>query len=373
MKKKFFIIGFCIILSQDNYSQVNSTNDDIVKATEFTVPSSGAFNLMGNSSTIVSRPGYTKDFSFGNFINDGKLLDNIAIDAQPFWILLFKNKNYQNYKKQTCFMRALSKVNISSGTTKKDDIRQFAYSGKFTFQKDPMMDSKYIDDIEKMTDAIGFNDTKIAMGVEINKIEDKMNSEKNSAKKDSLKNLLDLKTKAFSEFDKKVEETVIVVKKKLAADYIEKHWTDFVMDVGVGQIYNYNSPNIDSINLSTNGFGVWINPAKGFSLSNIDEGESNKIQIAALFKWVQINKKDDMYGGINVRYGTSKVNAFAEYIYEDNSNIVSNTFAFGANYKIDNKKIIEIGLRRKLDKDFNLMSFYPAVSISWALAKDILK
>lgn len=347
-------------------------NDDIVKATELTIPSSGAFNLMGVNPALVSRPGFTKDFSISNFIKDGKLLDDIALDAQPFWVLFFKNKSINDYQSDKLkYLRFLSHINVSLGTTKKNDLRKFAWSGKITLQKDPMMDKVYVAQIEKMTEDLGFNKVKGFLAFEIDGLEQQVDAEQNPVKADSLRQLLKIKQAALESLHENVTKAVLEAKKKLAQKYIEEHWADPVVDIGAGQVFNYNTPTLDSINFSTDGVGVWINPAIGIKLSK--NPEANKIQLAGLLKYIRIGGNDDIYAGANIRYGNGKVNAFAEYIYEKNGKRETNTVAYGLTYKIDNKKIIEVGLRHLLDNKFQLKNFYPAVSLNWALAKDILK
>lgn len=360
------------------------TLTDIIQATEFYIPTSGAFNLMGVNPTNVSRPGYAKDFRMDNFVKDGKLLDNIALDFQPFWLLLFKNKNYQDYLASDGFERFLGRMNWSAGTTLQNGVRQFAYSTKFTFQRiDPMMDTAYISSINSITEQFGENERNMELSTIAGSYDEKISDIEevfDTTVNDSVKALLKIrlrelrdtlisKSEDLDEFQRSREERVNNELKRLAKNYIDAHWADPVIDIGIGQVFNYGSPNIDSISFSTQGFGVWVNPAIGISRRR----DAIKFQITALGKWIQINKKDNIYAGVNLRGGSAKTNMFVEYLFEYNSTKRFHTFAFGLSYKVDNKKVIEIGLRRKLDQDFNLKSFYPTIIVNWALAKDILK
>jgi hypothetical protein len=359
-----------ILLLFSFYSR--SQNDkEIAEATELSIPTSGAFNLMNVNPTTVGRPGFMKDFTLNSFIKDGKLLDDIALDAQPFWILFFKHKNLTQYQKLPLIARLFGNLNFSLGTTKKKDYRQLAYSGKITLRKDPLMDQAYINELEDMTAKLGQNELKLALRMEIDRLTDLAKDPAYAPKKDSLNALIKAKKLAFGTLDETIAPAVIKAKKKLAEKYIEDHWTDWVCDIGGGNVYNYYTPTLDSVQFNTNGFGAWINPAKGFKMSNNEN--AGKLMLTALFRWIQLDGKDNSYAGMNLRYGKANINGFVEYIYENKNKAESHVIAYGATYKIDNKKAIEFGLRHQLDKNFQLNYLIPTISINWALAKDILK
>ncbi|MCX6232967.1 MAG: hypothetical protein NTZ33_15665 [Bacteroidetes bacterium] len=370
MKTKIFFSCIILFLNIGIVSSQTENNNEIVKFTEFGIPSSGAFSLLGTNPSLVNSPGFTKDFKINYCINDGKILDNIAIDAQPFWILLFKNKSVNQYRENTSLLlRQLSKVNFSVGTAKKDNQRQFAYSFKFTIQKDPMMDKSLIDKLENITSDNLNADKSNKIMVEILKLKKELKIETDQQKKDELDKKVEEKYLELNNLSTDIEKKLFNQKRQIYEKYVEDHWTDFAMDIGIGQLMNYNSPSLDSLKFINNGFGIWINPTIGLK-APIGEG---KIKMAALFKWVKINSLDDIYGGINLRYGSSNLNAFVEFVYESNNKLITNTIAYGASYKIDNKKLIEFGLRHQMDKNFALNMLYPVISINWVLAKDMFK
>jgi hypothetical protein len=347
------------------------TTDQIAQATELSVPTSPAFNLLNVNPTTVSRPGYIKDFSLNSFVKDEKLLDNIALDAQPFWILLFKNKSINDYQKTKSWIRAFGNLNFSVGTAEKNGIRQLAYSGKITLRKDPMMDKSYINGLIDSTEILGRNKKKAELGLEIRKLKRRLGKTTDTTVIDSLETLITSKTKSLDELDENIEERLTLAKKRAAEQYIEKHWTDWVCDIGGGNLFNYYTPTLDSIQFVTSGFGIWINPAKGVKLSKNPAGI--KLMCTGLLKWIRLDQADDLCAGFNIRIGKSGINGFIEYVYENKNNVESQTIAYGAMYKIDNKKVIEFGLRHQLDNKFNINYLIPTLSFNWALAKDILK
>ena len=76
------------------------------------------------------------------------------------------------------------------------------------------------------------------------------------------------------------------------------------------------------------------------------------------------------FAGVNLRYGKSRSNFFAEYVYEKTGDLRKNTIAYGGDFRINNTLMIQFGLRTEYDKSFSLKALKPLVNLNWILKTD---
>src|SRR5262245_7600478 len=144
--KKAALLIILIFLRVNIFAQSTTDTTAIAKATELSVPTSGAFTLLGGKPTEVTTPGFSKDVKLDYFITKFSLNPNIAFDFQPVWLLGLKHKNAREYGDMQYWKRLLSTANVSLGTkTDNDSVHHLAASLKLSFHHDPMADEKYLD------------------------------------------------------------------------------------------------------------------------------------------------------------------------------------------------------------------------------------
>ena len=155
MKNQIYTIIFLFVVSQSAIAQnpfqaltSNDTNKDgtqIAKATEFTIPSSPAFDLLNVNPAQVTRPSNIRDFKVDWSFRSWRLKPNIALQAQPVWELFYNRADLKKYRNASAFSRLLSTLDISAGTVEDDDqSRRASLSAKLNLyhQKDPLLDKK---------------------------------------------------------------------------------------------------------------------------------------------------------------------------------------------------------------------------------------
>lgn len=371
-KKSMVFFSFMLLyLGNSFFSYAEDRKQEIPSATVFSLPSSPAFALLDINPSKVNRPGYLRDFKIDWVIENGQLSPNIAIDAQPIWLLFFKNvglSQYVNNKKW--WEKTLSTLTFSLGTREKGDVRSLAHSFKISLIRfDILEDKKFseeLNDILKDPPHIEQklkNQTVLQLQIDENKKE----ITEPGIKKDDTdrinKKIEDL-SKKKSAIDKEIGEYDEETKKKinnLLKQYRDvDHWNDTFLDLGYGNLYNYSGATIGTLKLENKGMGLWING--GF-------GIGKDILVCGLTRYIDTINNDahekQYLGGINLRYGSPKFNLFIEGVYEKNKDQDKYTIAYGGDYKISSNIIIQFGIRTEYNKAFKFSNLIPLVNLSW--------
>jgi hypothetical protein len=365
---------------------VAQDSTQVVTATDLTIPSSPAFVLLDVNPANVTRPGFTKDFKLDLLVKDGNILSNLAIEAKPIWILLYSDVDLPAYQGRGDLERALSTLSVSVGTAEKNDQKKLAWSAKMTLlRKDPLLDQSYISSVGDVLNISKEEaQLRIGMQVRISQIERERrkvikeinalsgDSSTNAAKLEELEarrdSLQSCKTSEERTFEKQVGELQSSKSERLKAvtrAYSQKHWNADAVDIGFGELYTYDSSTIDSLKLKNQGFGVWLSFGTGLGTRNW--------LLCGLLKGIEIDDRLSQLYGVNIRYGGSTIDFFAEFIYEKNDQIKKYTLAYGGEYRLDANRSIEFGLRTGLDKNVNLRSLTPVVKLNWNFGENPLK
>ncbi|MBN1348131.1 hypothetical protein JXJ21_01845 [candidate division KSB1 bacterium] len=350
------------------------TTEGMVQATEFSVPSSPAFTLLGANPSKVSKPGFAKDFKVDAIIKNKKLVSDMALELQPVWLIGYRNKSLHDYQKQHFALRSLSTLNLSIATADKDSIKYLAYSIKLSLyrQNDPMTDSSYVAGIRK---SLEFSDverrTSLRLEVMLDDVEDLNNQLKNPQlspserrQKQKTADSLAIAIEEHKIVLAKIDESINSQLKVFRESYIKRTWNSAMLDVGVGKIHSYINPSLDSLVMEDKGFGVWLNGSVGIGKS---------ILLSSLVKYIKWEHINTQTVGGNLRYGDSKSNFFVEYVYEKVGDINRNLISYGGEYRIDQKKALEFSLATEYTKKFKLKNLIPQVRVNWNVAKDLLK
>jgi hypothetical protein len=402
LSKKFLylslLIGITSLYAQNEDSlkqaqKVDTLANDIAKSTNLLLPSNPAFVLLNINPAQVSKPGFVKDIKTDLVLKDGNIPSNLAVEIKPIWIYFFEIERFP-YSSLTRLSKILSTTSLSLGTTTNNNQREFAWSLKWNlYRKDPLEDSIYLSNLRNILNmddnesnyrkkvlSINFSTRKKIK--ELNAHKDSVNHEifslVNGENKTQLNKNIDSLNNEIRETDEKIEMVnkqrnssdvayaTYILKlqqetnknlKKLVDDYEKENWNHGALDIGIGQIFNYDSPNIDSLNFQSKGFGVWINASYSFGIKNV--------LASSLLKFININGKVNQFYGGNITCGSSTFTGFVEAYYEDNNSDKTFNIGYGGDYRIDNNKSIEFGIQTKYDTKFTFKNLIPKIKINW--------
>lgn len=324
---------------------------DNLESNNFTMPSSPAFDLLGVSPSEIHKPGLAKDFQINWLIRGGGLEPNLAIEVEPGWLFLNRNKSLSEYQKSDWLFKTASSLNFSLGTAKVDNKQSLAYGLKLNLYnaRDPLKDTVLIELLApKFTDAEkAFNRIKLLLEI----VDDEVIQ-------DSLKNELELLNPiiaADSEINTKKHQDILT-------NWEKENWNATMIDLGFGQVFNYQLPTIfeiiDTIDLifDSKAYALWLSAVVGLG---------KKGMINAMGKYTRENNGNNgIKAGLNARYGNEKINIYTEYVFNTMHNL-KNTIAYGVDYKLENGLIMQASLRTMFNKQFELKQLIPTINFAY--------
>jgi len=119
--RKFFILSLVLtttrVLSQE-YGNFDKDGQSIIfHATEFSIPVSPAFDLLGVNPCLVPKPSLIRNFKVDWSFKTYGLAPNLALQTQPVNELFFNTpKKLNDYRKAAPWKRFLSTLDLSMGT-----------------------------------------------------------------------------------------------------------------------------------------------------------------------------------------------------------------------------------------------------------------
>ncbi len=332
-----------------------------IKATEFAVPVSPAFALMGADPSLVSMPGVIRDFKVDWSFRSYRLSPNISVEAQPIWLFGYDRPELTAYRKAGAFMRQLSTLSVSLGTLQLDTVRIVAYAFKINLfrSRDPLMDSSYM-----------------SQGLQ------EVMSQENSLRQqlEDLKKGLDTITDVYQRIQTEnqvlnTETQIISMRantrarmKELREMYLRSYWNSACVDLAFGQSYSYINQSLDSLELSRRGYGVWITGGVG---------AGKKVFFSGMVRYQKItDTQNGQLYGINFRYGSNKFRFFTEAMYEKTEDKQLNEFqetvkiinegfifAYGGDLKLNNNVLLGFSLRTVYNNDLKFVNLIPVANI----------
>lgn len=408
---KNYLIFFLLVglVHSNSKGQVGDPllKDTLLKATQYSIPSSGAFTLLGVNPENVSTPGFSRDFKIDYFFQDSQLNPNIALQCQPFWLLFYKNKTIDSWSDANFLHSIVANTEFSFGSTENQTKgNQFAYSFKTTIGYNPLTDTSFSKGYETVLGAVASSINQLNMNLTMEKIaiKFKQDSLENEAfnLKTELSNLSNYQTleknKLISEINtinaqiaemtsrvfiinstiednlnnenKKLEENA----KKYVSNYMETKKSKFRMDIGFGQVFQYKDTLVTELNPLLTGFGIWINPGFGFCLDKNKSSCNNSLLFAAIGKLTVIDTITEITSGFNIRYVGGKTDVFTEYspVFTDQQ-LTANRISFGGGYELDNQKYLQIGFLMDFDQKFKLTKIQPTFMVNLELGRDVFK
>lgn len=369
---------------------------------ELSIPSSPVFDLMGVTSSQVTRTSDIKDFKVDWSFKSWKLNPNLAIQSQPVWELFYNRKDLSKYQEASRFMRRLSSLDISIGSVQNEDNdRRIGFAAKLNlYQRDPLMARELYGDIGEK-----YSKEKTELEKQLKALKIKLDTIQNILEKPGLRT--EIKT---------VEDQLLAINSRRREEingrakiFVSEHWNASSLNVAVGKVYTYKTDSagsLKSLRLNRNtGFGAWINGGVGLG---------KKLLLSGLFRtsWYEEELnflvKDNNTGeettqtaiaqntlftsGLNLRYGGAIYTFFVEFLYEKkglktplealtdvfkvsgNTEIVKssvkwdvvhpNTLSFGGDWRISQSVVINYGMRCVFDNNWKFRTFTPVATIS---------
>ena len=368
MRLNFYFLMVIILGSIGQIKAQMGSTSDIPVASEFAIPVSPAFDMIGANNALVARPGNIRDFKVDWAFKSWRLRPNLALQAQPIWEIVYNKSTLEKYRKASKFMQLLSTLDLSAGTIEDDSqVRRLSWATKLTVyrQKDALLDPSLFRETE-----VAFNERRKIILDQLAVQKTAFKAEKEKVKRDSIKILLE---------DVELQSDLLDIEQKrnnldIASAFAKKNWNASFIDLAYGRIYSYKNDTLLKLDLKGSGYAVWLNASYGIG---------SKILMTGLIKTVVI--RDDLKGeninlftgGFNFRYGSPKFNFFAEalftqtnnsLIFQDNTiNLVqanSLTTSYGGDWRISRNVMLSYGVRVDYDKNFVFQSISPIAGIA---------
>ncbi|MBK7811994.1 MAG: hypothetical protein IPI50_12305 [Saprospiraceae bacterium] len=365
--KLFLILILCFIRPNYSFTQIGSTSDFPV-ASEFSIPVSPAFDLIGVNNALVARPGNIRDFKVDWAFKSWRLRPNLALQAQPIWEVIYNRRTLEKYQKASLLMRTLSTIDLSAGTIEDDSqLRRLSFAAKITVyqQRDALLNAKLFEESAK-----SFDERRAPIEDSIHEIKKVLRFIKNSEKKDSLQSVLDAYRNQSDLLDIEQKRSNL----EIASLYTKKFWNSSFVDVAFGRVFSYRNDTLLRLDLKGTGIAAWINASIGIG---------NKILITSMVRTVMV--EDDLNGeknvlwsgGLNFRYGSPKFNFFAEGVFTQTNNetifanlnvnlIQANSLStsYGGDWRISRNVMLSYGVRVDYSSTFKFQTISPIAGIA---------
>lgn len=332
-----------------------ATGQDIIpKQTDFTVPASPAFTLLGVTPEQVNQPGYLRDFKIDWVIKDGGgLAPNIAIDAQPVWLAFFGHTTAAEYRTLPWFARMASTLSASLGSVQNgsSDSGTVAWGARLNLfrQADPLMSETYVDLMRPVfSDAEEHILNPLRIKLE-NQLVDSLHMKKGV--KDSLKGELERVEREITELSDAEEQR----RQDCRSTYEQDHWNAACVDIGGGMLGDYSGSSPESLRFTYAGMGLWTNGC-------VPIGKT--LMLTAMYRFSE--RRDSLHHslGLGLRYGGPRLSGFFEVV-DGLDDLGVPSIGYGGDYRLTDNLLIQVGSRTALKSGVTLASFFrPRVKLS---------
>lgn len=225
--------------------------------TEFAIPVSPAFDLLGINPNQVARPANIRDIKVDWSFRSWRLKPNLALQAQPVWEIMYNRPNLSKYRKANKWMQTLSTLDISAGTIEDDDLtRRLSVAVKLNLyrQRDPLLVESAFSDIETQYEV-----DREAIQSKIDEIKRYKRSNRMQESRDSLSDVIDGLKNKIDELDRKQKQRI----QDVAKNRVQKYWNTSYLDVAFGKVYSYKNDSLSNLKLRGQGYAVWVNGCMG--------------------------------------------------------------------------------------------------------------
>jgi len=347
-------VAFTLVLFIITWSIYAQSVIDDLESINFTMPSSPAFDLLGVSPSEIHKPGLPRDFQISWLLSGGGLNPNIAIEMEPGWLFFNRSKSRSAYQKSSWLFKTASSLNFSMGTAKVDNEQSLAYGLKLNLYnaRDPLLDDALI---EQLTP------TFTKQEIEYNELLIKLNIASEAAEIDSLNNVLGLLKSVIAEDSVKFRNK----SQEVYTNWEKENWNATMLDLGFGQVFNYELPTIfevvdttieTNLEFNSKAYAIWLSGVIGLGKKGL---------INAMAKYTRsTNGNEGIKAGLNARYGNEKINIYTEYIYNTTNNLKS-TIVYGADYRLENGFVIQTSLKTMFNNKFELKQLIPTINFAF--------
>lgn len=400
--KRYLIAFFCLSLvtilhAQDEYveeehyyeqdyqaeeylEEAAGLSEDIIRNSEFAIPSSPAFALLGSTPEMVTRAGTVQDFKVDWRIKNYNLAPDLALEMQPFWAFYYDRKGLDEYRKATPFMRTLSTLSLSFGIAKNDNVNHFAYAAKLNLfrEKDPVSDpvllnqmaeelaeqqgplKEYLRDLRAQLDTVSNRDERMILRDEIFNTRGQMASLQRGQKAHLI---------------------------EVQARYMAENWNSSGLDIAFGRVYTYAN-DLDTLNIQNAGYALWLNGA-------VRSGHRGLL--GGIFRIKTVGLNQDFMTGVSYRFGGARFSFYSEFVYESLKNfsvsgfsddelfaskysrdldngwlqfnepiesITRLTLTYGGDFRLSNGILLNFALRTKLDERIKFKTLIPVANVT---------
>lgn len=375
----------------------NSAENKTVKSTEFSIPSSAAFNMLNeNTPNRIERYATLHDFKVDWSLTNGQqgytLSPGLAIEAQPIWLLFFDRAGAAKYRTATPLTRTLSTLSVSVGTTASADKNWLAWALKLNLyrQNDPLNDPEMLQALEESSE-----DAKDDLYIGIKALEmEQIRLKKSSPDYEGQYALL---ADSIRELEDAIQEVERAQSERLAEireNYIQKHWNSSYLDIAFGRLLVYSqtqntviktveSPTMpgvldtfsfqnNTLEITKQGYGVWLSGGLGIGRNGM---------VSAMARYARKpSRLTPTIGqvvslGANLRYGSRKHNFFIEAFFDnamDPVNEFSDTkveqkfymLTIGGDWRINRNVMLCFGIRQTKDFDNGTYLMQPLVNVN---------
>lgn len=366
MKKFSILIMFCL-LKLTVIAQLGSSSD-IPVPTEFSIPVSPAFDLLGVNNALVARPGNIRDFKVDWAFKSWRLKPNLALQAQPVWEIFYNKAKLDKYRKASSLMRTLSTLDISAGTIEDQSLaRRLSFAVKLTLYKgkDALLDAGIFNESEKeyLGQRSQIENQILSLKLDLKTLKDKDSIQ-------AIKDEIESKESQMDFLDVKQKNSNM----EIASSFAKRNWNTSFLDVAYGKMYTYNNDTLSKLALKGSGYALWINGSYGIG---------KKILLSGVLRMSVIDnqalgEKSMLFGsGVNFRYGSPKFNFFAEVMYtqskqdfsfeDETQNIVAaNTLStsYGGDWRLSRNVTLTYGVRVDYDRKLKFQTIAPVAGIA---------
>lgn len=397
----FLVILYTCCFGQNIFEQQDTLSR--ISGTEFGIPASPVFDLMGVTPSQVVRTTDIKDFKVDWSFKSWSLSPNLSFQAQPFWELLYDRKPISKYQNAGKFSRLLTTLDVSAGSVLNEEAnRRIGVAAKMGVyrEKDLLLEKDIFGDID-----VDISAKRKELDSLLILAQNKLKKNTNLLEKPAL--MLDVQNLELEIFGLQKQKKEAINERMVIL--INEYWNASYMDVGIGKVNTFFSDafgNLDSLRLDRNtALGIWINGGlrvgKYALVSGLIRGHKYREQVnftlqndvtEELFDTTSVAGNVLMTYGVNFRYGSPLFSFFTEFILERkatktpvealtrsfdtpsdfsivnesvNWNIVHPfTINLGGDWRMKRNIILNFGMRTVFDKSFALKTFLPVVGVS---------
>lgn len=343
---------------------------NVAKATEFSIPTSPAFDLLAVNPSQISRPNNIRDFKVDWSFRSWRLKPNLAIQAQPIWEALYNRPTLNRYQKASPFMKTLSTLDVSAGTIEDDALhRRASLAMKINLfrQHDPLKDMRLFVGIDS-----AYNQRATAQQSELKRLKTQRKQRSISLQEKSALTLKMDSLRQVMDYDARAQKERI---QALASTYVKSYWNAAHLDVAVGKLLSYQNASLDSLSLQGRATAFWLNGSLGIG---------RKMQMTGVLKYIMQENLDSTItsgniftGGLGLRYGSPKFNFFSEVLYSNSDatfgleapglNLVQVqrlSVTYGGDWRINHNVLLSYGVRVDYSELFKFKNILPVAGIS---------